>query len=418
MIKLLDKSRISLFTYFFVFCFIAIYAGKASIFARDLGDIRTVGNAFALGLTAICILVNKVKFTRDYVIVVGVFLVYALVTALAYHVMSIWWITVHFLLITYAYVLTKSVGSRLLVVYETIMFHLAIIGIFFWIILLVSPSLLETIVRTFQFSEPQSEDGNVAANMIIYTLSNHEYGISEFSLSFMRRNPGFAWEPGAFASMLCLAIFCNLIRTNFRISKNAVLWVFLVALFSTQSTTGFAIMVVMLLVWLFTSRKFGWAIAVIPLALVLFNLSFFGDKLLSQQELAQSMDISNARGQQDRFFSLMLDWQEFLRHPILGLGCNWQNTWLAENGYDISTVSGIGDLISTYGAVITLLFFWMLIKSSKAINWQYNTRNGYILIFVILMTMVSYAIWTTPIYMAFWLYGLWGSSRQNHLQFT
>lgn len=414
MIKLLDKSRISLFTYFFVFCFIAIYAGKASIFARDLGDIRTVGNAFALGLTVICILVNKMKFTRDYGIVVGIFLVYALVTALVYHVMSTWWITVHFLLITYAYVLTKSVGSRLLVVYETIIFHLVIIGIFFWIILLLSPSLLETIVRTFQFSEPQSEDGNVAANMIIYTLSNYEYGISEFSLSFMRRNPGFAWEPGAFASMLCLAIFCNLIRTNFRISKNPVLWVFLVALFSTQSTTGLAILVVMLLVWLFTSRKFGWAIAVIPLALALFNLSFFGDKLLSQQELAQSMDIANARGQQDRFFSLMLDWQEFLRHPILGLGCNWQNTWLAENGYDISTVSGIGDLISTYGAVITLLFLWMLIKSSKAINWQYNTRNGYILIFVILMTMVSYAIWTTPIYIAFWLYGVWGvkSSKQ------
>ena len=124
MIRLLDKTKISFFTYFYVFCFIAIYAGHASVFAHELGDIRTVGNAFALALTAVFVLAKRIPLiTREYGIVVGVFLLYALTTAVVYRVMSTWWISTHILLITYAYVISKAVGTRLLVVFETIIYH-------------------------------------------------------------------------------------------------------------------------------------------------------------------------------------------------------------------------------------------------------------------------------------------------------
>lgn len=411
MIRLLDKTKISLFTFFFVFCFIAIYAGRATQFAHELGDIRTVGNAFALFLTLIFVLFKKIQFKKDYFYVVGIFLLYGLTTVAVYGVLSVWWLSVHFFLLTYAYVISKALGCRLMVTFETIMFYLSLISLLFWLILLISPELLESIVRTFAFSKPHSEDGNVLANMIVYTLSNYDYGITEFNISFLLRNPGFAWEPGAFASMICLAIFCNILRTNFKLTNNKALIVFLITLLSTQSTTGLSVFVIIIVVWLFSSRKFGWAIVMIPLALWLFNLSFFGNKLLSEQSMLQYLDISNTTGQQGRFFSLSLDWQEFLRHPLLGLGCNWENTWLARNGYDISTISGIGDLLATFGGIVTVLFIWMLCKSSSAINRQYSTRNGIILLFVILGSMVSYSFFSFPIYIAFWMYGYWGAMQ-------
>lgn len=412
MIRLLDESKISFFTYFFVFCFIAIYAGHASLFAHELGDIRTLGNAFALALTIVFVLIKKIHFGKDFFLVIGVFLLYALTTAVVYRILNLWWISVHFLLITYAYVISKATCRKLLVLFETILYHLSIIALFFWMIMMVSPDLLDFIVHTFSFSEPETEDGNVVANMIIYTLPNYEYGVNDFTLSFLRRNPGFMWEPGAYASMLCIAIFFNVLRyKGFILLKNKALWIFLIALFSTQSTTGISVFVIMLVVWMFTSKKLGFAVALIPMAFALFNLSFFGDKILAQQEKAQSLDISFAHGQQERFFSLLLDWQEFLRHPVLGLGCNWQNTWLAEHGYEISTVSGVGDLLSTYGGIIAVLFIAMMYKTSLLINKQYNTRDGFILIPLLLGIMISYAMWTYPIIIAIWLYGIWGTEQ-------
>ena len=419
MIKLLDKSNISIFTYLYVFCFIAIYAGHATVFARNLGDIRTVGNTFALILTIVFVLVKKISFKMDYFLVLGVFLLYAFITAFAYKNLNWWWISVRFFFITYAYVISKATCSHLITLFETILYHLTIIALFFWVIMLVSPGLLDIIVHTFHFSEPLAEDGNVDANMIIYTLPNYEYGIHDFRLSFFRRNPGFMWEPGAFASMLCVAIFCNILRKKgLVLTNNSVLWVFLIALFSTQSTTGFAVFFIMLFVLLFTTRKFGWAIIVIPLAVILFtSLSFFGDKLLHEQEMLQYKDVMNTQGQQGRFFSLVLDWQEFLRHPVLGLGCNWQDTWLAQNGFEISTVSGIGDLLSTYGAVIAVLFLCMTYKTCLVIDREYDTKNGFLLIPVILGIMVSYAMWLYPIFIAIWMYGIWEpySQRQGNI---
>ena len=409
--RLLDKTKISIFCYLFAFCFIVVYAGNATVFARSLGDIRTVGNAFALVITTLFAIVRKVRFGREFFVVVGVFLVYALTTAIVYRNLNLWWISVHILRLTYAYVLCRGLGQRILSVFETIMFHMSIISLIFWTIMLISPSTLSSIVNTFSFSKPHTEDGNVIANMIIYTLNDWNYGNSDFNL--FKRNPGFAWEPGAFAALICLALFCNMIRTGFKQTKNIPLIIFIVTLFSTQSTTGFVIFLIMLITWLLRGRKFGWLLVAVPIVIIVLNLPFIKEKIVFEKEKVASYDINRVSGAQSRFFSLTLDWQEFLRHPVLGLGCNYKNTWLNQLGYDISTISGIGDILSIYGGIITLIFLIMLARSSLSISHDFGVKDGWVLIIVILGAMISYSIWMSPIYIAFWLYCIWGAKANE-----
>ena len=415
MIRLLDKSKITLFNYFFAFCFIVIYAGCATKFARELGDIRTLGNAFALGLTILFVILNRVRFTKEYVAVIGVFLTYALITVVVYGIMSTWWISVNFLLLTYGFVLCKSFGKKLPAVFETVLYHMSIISIFFWAIMVISPSALALIVNTFAFSEPHTEDGNVVANMIIYTLNDWNFGSNDFIV--LLRNPGFAWEPGAFASMICLGLFCNMIRTNFRLYKNRALWVFVFTLLTTQSTTGLMIYIVMLFAWLLYKRRFLPVILGLFIAAAVFSLPFVQDKLMAEIELTQEVDfLSPGSKNPGRLMSFLIDWHEFLRHPILGLGCNFEGTWINEQGLEISTISGIGELLSEYGAIITLLFFVMLIRSSRTINKDMGTTKVWVLPIVIIGIMISYSLWRQPIFIAFWLYCMFSvnPSKESH----
>ena len=83
MLTLIDKTtKTSWFNYFFMFCIIAIYGGYATLFARELGDIRTLGNAFALFITIVFFIKNRIRFNQAFWISILVFLSYAAVTSL------------------------------------------------------------------------------------------------------------------------------------------------------------------------------------------------------------------------------------------------------------------------------------------------------------------------------------------------
>jgi hypothetical protein len=160
-------------------------------------------------------------------------------------------------------------------------------------------------------------------------------------------------------------------------------------------------------------RKIGWFSVACVFAIFVFNLPFVGEKLLSQQEALVTNDINSTSGIQNRFFSFSLDWQEFLRHPFLGLGCNFKGTWLNQHGYEFITISGLGELLSTYGGLISLLFVIMLIKSSLCFSKDFSIKSGWVLIIVIIGIMISYSLWRDPVFIAFWLYCLWGNNKRK-----
>lgn len=386
-----------------------IYAGNATVFVRELGDLRTIGNAFAILITIVFWSVNKIKLRRPYYVSIAVFLLYAVITSINNKMINFRWISEWIIWLTMAYGICRGFKRRLFVVVETVLYHLCIISLACWFLDLISPDLMVRIVQTFEFSRPygSEEKTNVLANMIFYTINTERGSGKDFW--FFMRNAGFAWEPGAYACFACLGIFCNMLRTNFKLRNNKSFWVFLLALLSSQSTTGFLIFLVTLVLWLIINKKYLYLLLLMPVIVVAFNLPFVRNKLFEEINNLQYIDARNASGAIGRLYSLQLNFEEFLRHPIIGLGGYAEGTWLAQQGYEVTTISGIGHMLVYFGAIMTALFLYLLVKSSKVIQKVMKSNNAWILIVVIIGMMVSYNIWRQPIYIAFWMFGVYGS---------
>lgn len=406
MIKLLDESRISWFNYFYIFCMF-IYAGSATVFARELGDLRTVGNAFGIIITVVFFWLNKVRPTRPYYVSLAVFLLYAVVTSINNKMVNLRWISEWIIWLTMAYGICQGFKDKLFVAVETVLYHLCIISVVCWIVHLLWPDQMMSIVKALEFSSPYAEDDNVEANMILYTINNIEID-AENEFGLVLRNAGFAWEPGAFASMTCLGLFCNMMRTNLKLRDNRSLWVLLVALLSSQSTTGFMILMVSLVFWLIINKKYLYLLLLVPVIVAVFNLPFVKDKLYEEIDNLQYFDARDYSGAIGRLYSLQLNFEEFLRHPIIGLGGYTEGTWLAQHGFDVATISGIGNMLVFFGAVMTALFLFLLIKACLLVQKVFDSPNAWILIVVMLGMMVSYNLWKQPVFIAFWMFGVYG----------
>ena len=403
-VSLLDRTKISAFNYFYIVCMF-LYAGSATVFARDLGDIRTLGNAFALCLTLYFYGVNRIKLTKALFVSLAVFGAYAIVTIIRNRLVNPMWISQWLIWLTMAYGICQCFKERLFVVIETVLLHLSIISLFFWIIHLLSPDLMDSIVNIFEFSEPYEEDSNVKANMIIYTINSRAVDPGDFS--FLIRNSGFAWEPGAMACFACLGIFCNFLRTDFNY-RSYSLWAFLLTLFSTQSTTGSIILLALVVMGLVNNKKYGYLLPLIPVLLLVFNLPFVRDKLFEEVANLEFNDEMLMSGAAGRLFSFKLSFDEFMRHPIIGLGGYTEGTWLAKNGIELATISGIGNMLVYFGAIMTVLFIYLLIKACILIQELLDSKYSWGLIVLIIGMMVSYNLWKQPIFIALWMFGIYG----------
>ncbi len=407
------------FNYFYLF-WVYIYAGSATIFARSLGDISTGGNAFALILTVVVILINKIEFSKKFVYSLAVFCIYALATTLNNHLINLLWWSKWLILLTMTYVLIRAFNKKFIDAIEKITVFFCCCALIFWIVYLINPNLLISFASSLHFSEPYASEGNVAYNLLVYTIDSEMALLQGGSIA---RNAGLAWEPGAFASILFLGIFSNILKNGFTLKSNKNLILFLVTLFTTQSTTGVGILLVCSVFLAFANGRKAMTIILLCLAIVLYTvLPFMQEKILGEyaivQEQVRNVDKVYSHAAYGRMSSFVLSWQEFLRHPLLGIGGYAGGTYLMLKGIDnVALISGIGHLLSMYGIIMSIVFFRLLYKSGKYFSYAYGTRNGYMIIIIMLGIMVSYNLWMNPLFMCFWLFALYAEPLEEYGQY-
>jgi hypothetical protein len=410
---LLVKSRnILIFEYFLVFILI-IYGGNASEFTWALENWdNPIG--FLLPILSVMVLgfIKGIRFNQKYLVLLLGYTLYFVASTILFQELHPRFFGIYIIKFTIVYVVVSGLGVRLFKIYDNILYYLCIIGIVFWLIMNIIPTSFIELLRNFEFSSQKTMSA-VDFNTIIYTVGDFSL-TTDYVMNFggiqIFRNAGFAWEPGVFASFINLAIFFNLIRNRFKLKSNKHLWVFLIALASTFSTTGYSLFVLLALFYLYNQDfvKVFWLAPIVAVSVMfVFMLPFMYEKISfdnkwTTEELVYRSAKYNISHFPQRFQSLQIDFIDFMNHPLIGYGGHLEEAWTAKMGAKITTISGIGGLMSQFGIVGTLFFLISLWVSSKQIIVLFNVRGTMFPVLFILLYAISYSVFEILV-MCVWL---------------
>ena len=422
-----DSVRVSFFEYFYIFTLI-IYTAHANIYVVSTSILdNPVWYSLLILLGGILALRWRIVFNKQFYVLLFGYLIYFVAISIKFHEFRPTFFLNNAFLFFIAYSTVKALRINLFRLYEIVMTYLAVAGLLFWFIqIALGGDNLFSILGGIPSIEKFSNVSGDGLNIILYSVQP-----TTMSLQFdflPPRNCGFAWEPGGFAVMLAIAIFFNLFF--FKSSKNSTsrFWILLIALGSSQSTTGYAILLVILLFYFYNKQK-KLIIALWPLLIVallaVFSLPFMSDKILGLIDETENVDamVEWSIGREEsinpqRFASFIIAFRDFIDNPILGLGGVNEARWTYKIGANVSTITGIGNLLAQYG-IIGFLFFIISSFNTSGFYSRYFMFAGKILFFIIIVFIsISYGIILLPLMMSFWLFGYFspGGISADHVK--
>lgn len=377
-------------------------------------------------LTFILCRKNPITFNnKKLFIVIILYLIWTICSLVKYGIYTTEELSYHFFMIyaiIIAYIHNKVFGYKIVPIYENIMVFLCKIAIWLWAISVLVPAS-SFIFRLF----PETTYGN----SILYLFTWMDPAKGQV-YSGILRNAGCSWEPGRFAIMVTLAMFCNLCQNGVKFKKNKNIWWLIIALITTQSTTGFAS--ALILYTIFLIKKFNLkyifilVMVIVPIIYGLFQLDFMGDKITDRLTNAQDVsrlyeqfDYYNANedegtylGSIDRFEAMTFEWMNLIHDPILGYGRNSKHSFFYT---DITTnyvlANGLVKILSNYGFLLGLFFFFILIKSSINLAKDSYEKRTLGLFSVLCLSAISYQILSIPIFTTFWFYGIFRTPSKS-----
>jgi len=419
----LQQSNKTGFFEYFVVLILIFYLGNANILVlftsfRDQPLIFFV----PVFLSAVLVLKNNIQFNRNFFLLIFLYLFYFIAITIKYKTFYPS-LLVHYPSIFFtAYVIIKSLKFELFKVYERLIYILAIIGIFIWIIQIILGGdtlfgLLSHIPRIKEFSHVTGD----GLNIIFYSVQPSSFSVLYNHLP--PRNCGFAWEPGSFAVYLCIAVFINLFFSRSDKGQSRRLAVLLLALLSTQSTTGFIILILIGVFYYFNTNM-KTIVLVVPLSIVgivfVFSLPFMAEKILSLIEDVNRVDYIVAAGYgretsvtPQRFASFVIAIKDFYLNPIFGTGGIAGESWTEKIGVNISAISGIGTFMAQYGLVGFIFFIITTFRTSVLFARHFNYKGKLLFMLIVLSISVSYGILFFTLITSFWIFSLFESGKNS-----
>jgi len=301
-----------------------------------------------------------------------------------------------------AYAVVAILRDRFFPALLEVVYKLTIISLSLYFIGVLSPVVMQQLHSVLNLMpdlfiiDNGEYTGWIRANFLIYT----------FSVERLYQNHGFMWEPSAFAAILLLVMMIHLTLNKCRLDRKFK--VFLVALVTTFSTTGW-IAFVFVVLFILMNGKANYKVIVgltfIAVAPFVFNLDMISGKI--EKEFVHWDDISFANLEltmsgNSRLSSFIFDIRDFLEHPLLGIGIFEENRHLGHQV--LGSVNGVGDTFSRFGLIISFLFLMNLALSFR--RFAHDNRAWGYLLFILLFLTLSWAerLTNLPLFFAFQFY--------------
>lgn len=382
------------------FLFVLLFSGLSISFFRDHNGL------IILWFIGLLIFWRKtIHPSKSLLIAIGVWLMYFAINSVLTKSFHPYFGFTYLAKIMIAYWLISNYGKYIYLKFENIIYYLSIISLSFYSIQLISPDFLFSILKKIDLSQDLYSNVSKYASIVIYTITSGE----DASFYSYPRNAGFCWEPGPFSSYVALAFFIYLLRNkNLNFTKPHI-FVFVLTIFSTQSTTGY-LLLFLIIIWyaLFRFKSVLLKMIMIPLLsfIVVFSflkLPFLQNKIIieSNQDLEFILDNSSKSGQSyspGRFASFQLGWIDFLNYPIAGLGGNLDQRFSNRQGSIVWSTNGFINILSNYGAIGMLVFLYLIISTGNWLSRNFRLPVRFIYPFLIIVISFGFSIIETPIF--------------------
>ena len=210
------------------------------------------------------------------------------------------------------------------------------------------------------------------------------------------------WEPGAFAGILMLCIGLNIKNLPFLWKNHKMkVVVVLIALLSTQSTTGYITFFITIIFYiLFFLRNNLIKYAIIPMIFAISilaykNADFLQKKIDDQSE--KSSILGRGEFSNSRFGSFVFDLHYIKKHPLIGNGFS-DITRYADHPFLIGMQLGHANGFSHYMAClgIPFMFFYLLI-TFKAL-YKIDGSFALLICLIIVLTLFGEQFLGFPLY--------------------
>ena len=211
--------------------------------------------------------------------------------------------------------------------------------------------------------------------------------------SGITRNCGPFWEPGTFGGFLIVALILNVISSGHLFRKTNV--IFLLAIFSTFSTTAYIATFTLIVFFYIAEKKIFYKTIAVFLFLPFFyyvfiSLDFLSDKITTEYDNNQQT-MKTQKGN-SRMASAVLDLKEFIEYPLTGKGL-WPETRFNEiKGNYAPRNNGLTNFLTIWGLPFFILFyyyFWQFLK--QFIIYKAKIQTKYALYFLIVIFVITFS---------------------------
>lgn len=328
-----------------------------------------------------------------------------------------------------AYIIATIYGKSIFLLYEKYVTFLSLIGLIVWVLNAFFPNEISSIMSSISLIP---ENDGLKSSIIITTLGN------DVSILGMR-NSGFSQEPGLYSSLVCIALYFNLIRTKFSIKGNINFLILLLSLITAQSTTGYVAFLIIFCFYAYnkkTATKYVFMIAIAILIPLAITLPFIGEKITKywynedSKNNASEMVSYNQNNNgiavfvPQRIDAMVFDAINFINDPVLGYGVEDDNSYISKTvSKNIVLSEGNVNIFGRYGLIIGICFLFGLVKTSKTMSVCYEYKGSLFLFFLWLVISASYDFNRYPLLLSIWLFfifsnqGIYNKRNENKIRY-